>query len=143
MATINFHFQSKNFSLPNKRELKKFLEYIFISENKILSELKIIFCLDDYLLKMNSKYLNHDFYTDIITFDLSTDTKDIIGEIYISSERVKENAHTFKISFLNELYRVTFHGVLHLCGYIDYNKKDKSLIRAKENYYLDIYLRNN
>lgn len=140
MATTNFHFQSKSFGLPNKNALKRYLEFIFNSENKVLRELNIVFCLDEYLLKINSEYLNHDFYTDIITFDLSPDVKEIIGEIYISTERVKENAHFLKIPFLNELHRVMFHGVLHLCGYLDHNKKDRKLIRLKENFYLTKYI---
>ncbi len=140
MATTSFHFQSKSFGLPNKNALKRYLEFIFNSENKVLRELNIVFCLDEYLLKINSEYLNHDFYTDIITFDLSSDVKEIIGEIYISTERVKENAHFLKIPFLNELHRVMFHGVLHLCGYLDHNKKDRKLIRLKENFYLTKYI---
>jgi rRNA maturation RNase YbeY len=118
MATTNFDFQSKSFGLPNKNALKRYLEFIFNSENKVLRELNIVFCLDEYLLKINSEYLNHDFYTDIITFDLSSDVKEIIGEIYISTERVKENAHFLKIPFLNELHRVMSHGrvATHLCN---------------------------
>ncbi len=140
MATIKFHFQSKKFSIPNKYKLKKFLEYIFDFENKLLKDLNIIFSSDEYLLGLNNEYLNHDFYTDILTFDLSSDAKHIIGEIYISHERIEENARVLKISFLDEVYRVMFHGVLHLCGYVDSDKKFKKQMTGKENYYLNLYL---
>ncbi len=141
MATINFYFQSKTFTLPHKLKLKKYLKYIVTSENKVLKELKIIFCEDEYLFKMNTHFLDHDYFTDVITFDLSNNNrKAVVGEMYISSERVEDNAKKFKNSFLNELHRIMFHGILHLCGYNDRTKEDKKLIRQKEDYYLNHFL---
>ena len=99
-----------------------------------------IFCSDEYLLEVNNNFLQHDFYTDIITFDLSlSKTSPTIGEIYISVDRVKENAITHKTSFELELHRVIFHGALHLCGYKDKTKKDALLMRDKEEDCLSMY----
>ena len=139
MAKINFHFQSEFFTIPNKGKLKKHIEYIFNTENKIFTDLNIIFCSDKFLLKINTQYLSHDFYTDVITFNLSQNRNEIIGEIYISVQRVKENARSLSIPFFIELHRVMYHGVLHLCGYNDANQKSKRLIRKREECYLHIF----
>lgn len=101
--------------------------------------LSYIFCSDSYLLVINQQYLEHDDYTDIITFDLSSSPKEIVGEVYISIDRVKENAHELSVSFNTELHRVIFHGALHLCGYKDKSIKDASVMRFKEDKYLKLY----
>jgi rRNA maturation RNase YbeY len=101
----------------------------------------LIFCSDEYLLDVNKKYLNHDYYTDIITFDYVED-KIISGDIFISSDRVRENANQFNVSFEMELFRIIIHGILHLLGYKDKTKKDKSLMTEKENFYLSRLLNN-
>ncbi len=105
-------------------------------EGFVIDELNYIFCSDDYLLSLNQRFLSHDEYTDIITFDHSFNKKQISAEIFISIKRVKENAKTFKTTFQNELHRVMIHGVLHLTGYKDKTKKQQQAIRKKEDYYL-------
>ncbi|MGB5942555.1 MAG: rRNA maturation RNase YbeY [Leeuwenhoekiella sp.] len=104
-------------------------------EGKEIAELDFVFCSDAYLLKINQDFLDHDTYTDIITFDYSSGNL-IAGEIFISIERVAENAETFRVAFNNELYRVMAHGILHLCGYEDKTKALKNIMRAKEDFYL-------
>ena len=136
---IRFHFQAST-KLNNRRKLKEFMPSLFLRERKELGELDIVFCDNAYLLAINQQYLKHNFYTDIITFDLSTGPKAmIIGELYISVEMVRENAIKYKVKFITELYRVIFHGALHLCGYKDKTKKDISLMRAKEEQYLKMF----
>ena len=138
MAPVHFFFPYQNFSLTQRTELKSFIREIFKKENKKLLSLQYIFCTDEYLLEINRQYLQHDFYTDIITFELGTAEK-IDGEIYISAERVKENAQLMQISFKEELHRVIFHGVLHLCGYKDKLKTEKLEMRTKEDRLLQLY----
>ena len=136
MNKINFHFQSVIFKIANKRKLKKHIENIFNTEKKSLKYLNFIFCSDKYLLKINKKYLQHDYYTDVITFDLSQNKKEITGEIYISVDRIKENASVYNKTFREELSTVIIHGALHLCGYNDKTSKDIKRIRRAENFYL-------
>ena len=114
-----------------------FISAILISEKKTEGEIVIIFCSDEYILEINKKHLNHDYYTDIITFDYCVENI-ISGDLYISIDRVKENAKTFNDSFLNELTRVVIHGVLHLCGYSDKTEVDQKNMRNLENKYLAI-----
>ena len=140
MATINFHLIESNFSLRERTRLKKFISQLFKKEKKGLERLDYIFCSDSYLLEINRKFLNHDFYTDILTFDLSNNPKLTIGEIYISVDRVKENAMELSNSFKEEIHRVIFHGALHLCGYKDKLKADILIMRQMENRYLAKYL---
>lgn len=106
-------------------------------EGKQLGDIAIVFCSDDYLLSMNKQYLNHDYYTDIITFDYS-EQQFVAGDLFISSDRVKENAAGLDLSFNDELNRVVIHGVLHLCGYKDKTKEDELLMRAKEDFALSL-----
>lgn len=129
---VYFFFQEVKPILTQRARLKKFIEKIFKKEEKSLESLNYIFCTDKALLEINRQYLKHDFYTDIITFDLS-DSGAIKAEIYISIDRVKENALEHKTSFKQELHRVLFHGVLHLCGYGDKKKGDKMIMRQKED----------
>ena len=100
-----------------------------------IGELSFIFCSDEYLKKINIKYLSHHFFTDVITFNY-TKEKLLFGDVYISIERVKENSKTYKTSFNEEMFRVIIHGVLHLCGFDDKTKEEKSLMRSKENDFL-------
>ena len=109
---------------------------IFTKEGKKFKSLSYIFCTDQFLLKLNQQYLNHDTFTDILTFTLSNSPLPIVAEIYISVDRVKENARDLKIDFLTELKRVMIHGILHLCGYEDHTKAEKKLMREKEDHYL-------
>lgn len=105
-------------------------------EDKILEEVNLIFCSDEYLYDMNVEYLNHDYYTDIITFDYCEENR-IIGDLFISKDRVVENASDNEVDFELELKRVIVHGVLHLCGYKDKSVSEEKLMREKENYYLN------
>ncbi|CAN5255505.1 rRNA maturation RNase YbeY [soil metagenome] len=114
---------------------------LFETERLPLKKVNYIFCSDDYLLHINKAFLQHDYYTDIITFDLS-EKKLIIGEIYISIDRVRENAEVNKASFKEEILRVIFHGALHLCGYNDKTKSEVLTMRQKERFYIDLFLRN-
>jgi len=102
-------------------------------------ELTYVFCSDDYLLDINRNFLQHDYYTDIITFDLSENNKQTIAEIYVSLDRIKDNAKTLETSPKDETLRVIFHGALHLCGYKDKSKADIKTMRAKEEYYIGLY----
>ncbi len=136
---VQIHQQTK-LKLNNRKALKGFIPMIFKKEGKPFKSLSYIFCTDEYLLKVNNDFLKHDFYTDIITFDLSeSKVSPIIGEIYISVDRVKENALTHNVSFEQELHRVIFHGALHLCGYKDKSKTDSLLMRDKEDDCLSMY----
>jgi rRNA maturation RNase YbeY len=139
METILFRNADKTFLFPDKKGLKQFIEHLFKKEKKGLYELTYVFCSDEYLLGINRDFLQHDYYTDIITFDLSENPKQIIGEIYISLDRIKDNAKTLKTSVKEETLRVLFHGALHLCGYKDKAKTDIIKMRMKEDQYLALY----
>lgn len=135
MGKINFFFEDlKRFSI-NRNMISGYLQEIITLEGYIYSDLSLIFCSDNYLLEMNKKYLNHDYFTDIITFNYNID-KTISGDLFISIDRVKENASEVKQTFDNELYRVIFHGVLHLIGYDDKDEISVKEMKEKENYYL-------
>ena len=139
-SKVCFFFQGVKPSLTNRIELKRFIQSIFKKEGKELGFINYIFCTDKALLEINRQFLSHDFYTDIITFDLS-DSKQIQAEIYISTDRVKENALQLCVSFRSEIHRVIFHGVLHLCGYKDKSKEQKVEMRGKEEFYIKHYLK--
>ena len=135
---IKFFFIAKA-ALQNRIKLKKFIRQLFEHEGCKLGSLVYIFCSDEYLIQLNNDFLSHNYFTDILTFDLSTNEKVIDGEIYISVDRVKENAKNFKNSFEQELHRVIFHGALHLCGFKDKSKTDTVEMRKKEDEYLGDY----
>lgn len=123
-------------NINQKRLLKSWIKQSIENEKKKLGTLNYIFCTDDYLLKMNIDYLNHDTLTDIITFDQSEVENLIEGDIFISVERVAENASKFNVSYFDELCRVMIHGALHLVGYKDKKKPEQEKMREKENFYL-------
>ncbi len=140
MATINFYCADiSNIPLKNRRFLKSFIFNLFEREKKSLGSLSYIFSSDDYLLKLNQEHLKHNFFTDVITFDLSNSSSEIAGEIYISIERVKENAKKHHTTLQKELLRVVFHGALHLCGYNDKKKSEITIMRQKEDEYLRLF----
>ena len=139
MSTISFRSADRSLQMSNKTIAKEVIEKLFINEKGQLGSLTYIFCSDDFLLQMNRQYLKHDFYTDIITFGLSEPGEPIEAEVYISIDRVKENAKQRRLSFQNELCRVLFHGALHLCGYKDKKKSEIILMRAKEDQYLRLF----
>lgn len=138
-SKVCFFFDTVKVTLNNRRELKHFIKQLFRKEGKKLLSLNYVFCSDKKLLQVNQDYLKHDYYTDIITFDLSDTSASIVGEIYISVDRVKDNAQQLGISFRSEIHRVIFHGALHLCGYSDKNKTEIQEMRRLEDKYLHLY----
>ena len=135
---ISFQNQSISFKLKDKTKLKHWIKSIVNKEKNVVGTLNYIFCSDDELLEINVKHLNHNTFTDIITFDYTEDKK-ISSDIFISIDRVIENSKKFDTSFENELHRVMIHGVLHLCGYKDKTKSDAELMRKKENWALKLF----
>ena len=129
MISFNYEF---DFELPNEDEISNWLSYVILSENKKEGDINYIFCDDDYLVLINQQYLAHDTLTDIISFDYSVGNE-LHGDIFISIERVRENAQDFKVSFEEELKRVMVHGILHYCGYKDKSSEDEIMMREKEN----------
>ena len=137
MSAIFFHFEEfKPFALPEKEIVKSLLALAAAEEGEI-SEINYIFCTDEFLLEINKQYLNHDYYTDIITFDY-TDSM-IAGDIYISLDRVFDNSDSFKTDRSQELCRVMAHGLLHLLGYKDKTDAEQELMTAKEDAYLSLF----
>lgn len=129
---ISFSSDKITFNLKRKAELKTWIKSVIEKEKYILGNLNYVFTSDESLLKINIDYLKHNTYTDIITFNYNEEKK-VSGDIFISVDRVKENAKKFEVSFEEELHRVMIHGVLHLCGYKDKSKTDSVLMRKKEN----------
>lgn len=139
MQKVQFYFLDRNPALKERTRLKLFIEKLFTSEKMKLGNLSYIFCSDEHLLTINNDFLKHDFYTDVITFDLSSSKNEIEGEVYLSVDRIKDNAKQLGVSFKEELHRVIFHGALHLCGYKDKKKEEALIMRSKENKYLKRY----
>ena len=142
-TTISFNNADKTITLGNRVALKAFLEKQLKKEGIRIECLQYVFCSDKYLLDINKQFLNHDYYTDIISFDLSETKGVLIGDIYISVDRVKENAKTMKTTQGNELLRVIFHGALHFCGYKDKKPADAKLMRSMEDKWIKAYLKLN
>ncbi|UCS94578.1 rRNA maturation RNase YbeY [Echinicola marina] len=138
---INFFQEDIKYNLPQKNLSKKWLRHIAQKEGFTISDLNYIFCTDEYLHQINIEYLNHDTYTDIITFDNSEEENKIESDIFISIERVKENSKTEGQEFQKEILRVLSHGILHLCGYKDKSKEEALLMRKKEDESIDFFLR--
>lgn len=139
-SKVCFFFETPT-TLPERARLKNFIEFIFRKEKKGLRNLNYIFCTDKRILEINRQFLNHDYYTDIITFDLSGEALDMEAEIYISTERVRDNAKQLGQTQKRELHRVIFHGVLHLCGYGDKTQREQKAMRTKEDEYLQVYFK--
>lgn len=127
--------------LKDKKKLSAFIDGVISKYKKQVktAELTYVFCTDEFLLEMNNSFLDHDTFTDIITFDLSESKDAMEGEIYISTHRVKDNAKTYNTTYQEELHRVIFHGVLHLCGFKDKKPKDQKVMRENEDYCLALY----
>lgn len=135
---ISYNYQDTTFILNQEEAISAWILDTFVSESIIKDiDLNIIFCSDEELLTINIAYLNHDYYTDIITFPLEETSKELSGELYISVDRVQENAETFEDSFTNEMHRVIIHGILHLCGYTDKTPEHEKQMRQKEDFYLE------
>ena len=137
---INFFYETP-VSLRQRTALKSFILTIFKKEKRKLGNLNYIFCSDQRVLEINRQFLQHDYYTDIITFELSPADMAVEAEIYISVDRVKDNASQMNTAPYRELHRVIFHGVLHLCGYKDKIPAQERLMRQKEDHYLALYFK--
>jgi rRNA maturation RNase YbeY len=136
MPAIQFFTEDLTFALKNKIKVRQWITDTIVAEGFKLQELTYIFCSDTYLLQINQQYLDHDTYTDIITFDNSTEKGLIAGDIFISIDRIHENAAQYKVSVIDELHRVMVHGTLHLLGYKDKTPSCKEKMTQKEDYYL-------
>lgn len=136
MPVINFFEEGLTYKLKNKTAVRKWIKGTIEAEGFKLDELTYVFCSDEYLLQINQQYLDHDTYTDIITFDNSEREGYITGDIFISVERIRENAQQFNVTEAQELHRVMIHGALHLLGYKDKSAADKKKMTSKEDYYL-------
>ena len=136
---MSIHYCNEDVSSPKiqKRKITSWIKATIASEEKSPGDISFIFCSDNYLLEVNKQYLDHDYFTDIITFDY-VENNVISGDIFISCDRVKENALKYKTGFENELSRIIIHGILHLLGFKDKNKKDKLLMTKKEDFYLKV-----
>lgn len=139
--TISFNKADANATLANRVALKCFIEKRVKKEGYTIDSLTYVFCSDKYLLKINKDFLSHDYYTDIISFDLSEVPGQLIGEVYISVDRVKDNAKTHGTSLKEELHRVIFHGALHFCGYKDKKPTDAKKMRQMEDAWLSAYMK--
>lgn len=139
MTAISFRSADRRLHLSGKTGLKEFIQSIFKKEKNKLASLTYVFCSDEYLLQINRDFLHHDFYTDIITFGLSEPGYPIEAEVYISLDRVKDNAKIHGATYTEEILRVIFHGALHLCGYGDKKKREITLMREKEDHYLRLF----
>ena len=136
---VAFYSADVKFKLPQQTKLKKFIANNYYTATGKKLYLDYVFCSDEYLLELNRRHLGHDYYTDIITFDLSDSSKKTIAEIYISIDRVRDNATKLKQALNEELCRVLFHGVLHLAGYADHSKKEKEQMRKIEEEWMMAY----
>lgn len=136
MNRITFRYADRKLNIAHKTATRTFVETLFRKEKKKLAVINYVFCSDKYLLEINRSFLHHDYYTDIITFGLSAPDEPVEAEIYISIDRVKDNARQLGISFREEMLRVIFHGALHLCGYRDKKKGEIEMMRKKEDHYL-------
>ena len=134
---VSFFFENTAFKLKGKTRIKQWLKLVAESEVYTLGNISVIFCSDNYILDINQRYLQHDYYTDIITFDYTEGTK-ISGDLFVSVDSVKENSVEYGVEFEDELHRVIVHGILHLIGYDDHTEEDIRVMRSKEDYYLSL-----
>ena len=139
MGKVAFYNADAKYRLQKKEETILLIKNVFRIEGRSLNSVNYIFCTDTYLLHINKEFLQHDFYTDIVTFDLSNSPNETIGEIYISKDRVIDNAKMLKIPKHQEMLRVIIHGALHLCGYKDKKKSEITQMREKEDYFLRLF----
>lgn len=136
---IRFFTEDVDFELPHKQKVRKWLKALAEAENCTVGELNYIFCSDEYLLEVNRQYLDHDYYTDIITFDNSSSEDRTDGDVFVSVDRIHDNAQSLGVAFEVELRRVLAHGLLHLSGYGDKSAHEERIMRSKEDYYLQQY----
>ncbi len=140
MSEITFHSVQVAIPVKNRRAIKALILKVFGKERYAVKSLLYIFCRDEYLLQLNIQHLEHDYYTDILTFLISDRAQPIEAEIYISVDRIKENAKLFKVSYQKEILRVMIHGALHLCDYNDDTENAKKKMRKQEDFYIQLYL---
>ena len=139
MNNVIFNSADRPIPIIKRQKFKICIQKLFITEGYRLQKISYIFCSDKYVLKLNRQFLSHNFYTDILTFLISDKNEPVKSEIYISYDRIKENAKIFEVSFQKELLRVMIHGALHLCGYNDQNKKAKKVMQKWEDFYIKLY----
>ncbi len=132
---VKYYSEDSAFQLKNKLSVRRWLKFVAESEIRKIGNVSIIFCSDNYILDINLKYLQHDYFTDIITFNYNEGDY-ISGDLFISVDSVKENSVMYGTEFIDELHRVIVHGILHLIGYDDHSEEDQKLMRSKEDYYL-------
>lgn len=135
---VAFYFEDTDFKLRHKTRIKEWLRLVAESEVFTLGNISVIFCSDNYILDINQKYLQHDYFTDIITFDYSEGGR-ISGDLFISVDSVRENSVEYGTEFEDELHRVIVHGILHLIGYDDHTEDEIKIMRSKEDYYLSLF----
>lgn len=135
---VSYFFENTDFKLKNKTKIKNWLRFVAESEIFTLGNISVIFCSDNYILDINQRFLQHDYFTDIITFDYSEGRK-ISGDLFISVDSVRENSIEYGTEFLDELHRVIVHGILHLIGYDDHTDDEIKVMRSKEDYYLSVF----
>lgn len=140
-GAVNFFYQEVRFTFLNRNALKTMIKRLFRKEGFGLQNLNVIFCTDEALLQINRDFLKHDYYTDIITFPINADSSGVEAELYVSIDRVRDNAKAEGISFKQELHRVIFHGCLHLVGYNDKSSQQIKKMREREDHYLRLYLK--
>ena len=133
---VSYHNEDCSFRFTNRRTISRWITETISAEGRERGNIAVIFCSDEYLLDINRKHLEHDYYTDIITFDYSEDNR-VSGDLFISIDTVRSNAQEYGASFLQELHRVIIHGVLHLCGYKDKSPSEAKQMRSKEDFYLN------
>lgn len=136
---MNYYKEDCSFHIRNRRAINAWIAAAIAAEGRKRGEIAVILCSDDYLLEMNRKHLNHDYHTDIITFDYSEGMR-VSGDLFISIDTVRNNAREYGEDFLRELHRVIIHGVLHLCGYGDKSPDEAVVMRSKEDFYLNLLL---
>ena len=139
MASVSFYSADVSIPIKHRAKVRKLIIHLFAEERTPLQTLSFIFCSDKYLLRLNKKHLNRDYYTDVITFDISNPSEQMVGEVYLSTERIKENAKAYNETYEKELLRVMIHGALHLCGYKDKTTVAEKKMRVKEEYYLQLF----
>lgn len=135
---IYFFSEEIKFVLPHKKKIREWISYAIKKEKRKFQSFNFIFCSDSYLIDLNKHYLQHNFYTDIITFDNSESVDLLSGDFYISIDRIKENSRIYSVPVRKELYRVIIHGVLHLIGYNDKTSVEAEVMKQKEDYYLSL-----
>ena len=140
--SIHFFSERITFLLKNKNKIREWINFAVLNEKGNIGEINYVFCNDKYLYKLNNRYLGHNTYTDIITFDNSENSTEVSGDIFISIDKVNENSKKYNVSFYNELHRVMIHGVLHLLNYKDKSDQEARIMRQKEDYYLSLLPKN-